>query len=93
WDLLAGVTTATLEGHVDRVVRGLAVSADGSRAVSASDDLRVKVWDLDTGELVATFTADVEVVSTAIDATGRGIVVGDRLGQLHRLRLVLPDDE
>jgi WD40 repeat protein len=30
----------------------------GKRAVSASDDNTVKIWDLETGEVIATFTCD-----------------------------------
>lgn len=38
----------TLEGH-SGVVYGLAVTADGKRAVSASADNTLKVWDLESG--------------------------------------------
>lgn len=34
------------------VVRAVAISTDGCRAVSGSDDGMIRVWDLDTGELV-----------------------------------------
>ncbi len=36
----------------------VAVTPDGQRAVSASEDNTVKVWDLETGEVLATFTCD-----------------------------------
>jgi WD40 repeat protein len=45
----------TLEGH-SASVTGLALSGDGRRAVSASDDNTLKVWDVERGELLATFT-------------------------------------
>jgi WD40 repeat protein len=38
----------TLEGHSDPVL-GVAVTPDGKRAVSASSDNTLKVWDLETG--------------------------------------------
>jgi WD40 repeat protein len=38
----------TLEGHSSSV-NGAAVTADGKRAVSASGDQKLKVWDLETG--------------------------------------------
>ena len=42
----------TLEGHSAGVC-GVAVTPDGKRAVSASDDETLKVWDLDTGRSAA----------------------------------------
>ena len=39
---------ATLTGHEDRVT-SVAVTPDGRRAVSASDDRTVRVWDLESG--------------------------------------------
>src|SRR5437764_1368138 len=42
------VSGIALEGHSDSVT-GVAVAADGTRAVSASFDHMLKVWDLDSG--------------------------------------------
>jgi WD40 repeat protein len=43
----------TLEGHSDSVC-GVVVTPDGKRAVSASQDNTLKVWDLDTGRALRT---------------------------------------
>ena len=43
----------TLEGHSD-CVYGVAVTPDGKRAVSASQDHTLKVWDLETGRALRT---------------------------------------
>jgi hypothetical protein len=43
----------TLEGHSYEVM-GVAVTGDGKRAVSASRDKTLKVWDLETGRLLRT---------------------------------------
>jgi WD40 repeat protein len=43
----------TLEGHSDGV-RGVAVTPDGTRAVSASSDKTLKVWDLESGRALRT---------------------------------------
>ena len=48
-----GPLLATLEGHGDGV-RAVAVTPDGRRAVSGSDDRTLKVWDLEQGALLAT---------------------------------------
>jgi len=61
----------TLTGH-SRVVRGVAVSADGRRAVSASDDKTLKVWDVESGREIHSLSGHSSVVSgVAVSADGR----------------------
>ena len=55
WDLDAGSLVTTLRGHV-RHVRGLAMSADGRRLVSASWDGTLRVWDLRATRLLKTIS-------------------------------------
>ena len=43
----------SLEGHTDWV-HGVAVTPDGQRAVSASSDQTLKVWELETGRALRT---------------------------------------
>ena len=65
----------------------MAVSPDGRRAVSASSDKTLKVWDLETGTVVATFTCEAAVRCCAF-AAPRTIFVGDHFGRLHLLELL-----
>jgi len=85
WDLETGSALCTLAGHT-RGVNGVAVTADGRRAVSASSDKTLKVWDLETGSVVATFTCDAAALCCAF-VTAQGIVAGDRAGRVHFLSL------
>jgi WD40 repeat protein len=48
-----GLNTRVLEGHLNSVF-GVAVTDDGKRAISASRDKTLKVWDLDTGRVLQT---------------------------------------
>ena len=48
----AGCQVRTLAGHLDWV-RSVAISADGKRVVSGSEDETVKIWDVDTGTEVS----------------------------------------
>ena len=66
WDLETGRTLSTLEGHSD-YVSGVAVARDGKRAVSASWDKTLNVWNLETGEALATFTCDGAALCGAFD--------------------------
>ena len=64
WDVETGECVATLEGHsrarvaasTDWLRRSIALPCfrTGARVVSASDDKTLKVWDVATGECVAT---------------------------------------
>jgi WD40 repeat protein len=56
WELDSGRELRTLAGH-SAEVNGVAVTADGKRALSASGDNTLKVWKLETGRVLATFTS------------------------------------
>lgn len=71
----------------------MAVTPDGKRAVSASYDQTLKVWDLATGAVVATFTAEAPVASCAVGPDDLSIIAGDSLGRVHFLRLENPEAE
>jgi WD40 repeat protein len=61
----------TLHGHTG-VVRGIAVTPDGTRAVSASPDGTLRVWDLATGttsKILADATAPLTAVAITPDGT------------------------
>jgi len=69
----------------------VAVSAHGWSTVSASLDRTLKVWDLETGSVVATFTRNADALCCAI-AGDRRIVAGDASGRVHFLSLELEED-
>lgn len=60
----------SLRGH-ENAVNAVAVPSSGNRAVSVSDDLTLKVWDLATGQCEATLTGHVKWIwSVAINPAG-----------------------
>jgi WD40 repeat protein len=75
----------TLKGH-SADVRGVAVTPDGKRAVSASADYTLKVWDLATGLLITTFHCDAPA-HCCVFADERRIVAGDEGGRVYFLVL------
>jgi WD40 repeat protein len=82
----------TLAGHTDGV-SAVAVTADGQRAVSASDDRTLRVWDLESGRVIATFYGEGPLLACDIvPASGRSggsllIVAGGTSGRVHFLQL------
>jgi WD40 repeat protein len=69
----------TLKGH-SRPVTGVAISADGRRAVSVSQDGTLKVWDVDTGRAVRTLghrSWPSEICFVAMSADGRRAISSD----------------
>jgi len=72
-------------GHTDSVY-GVAVTPDGKRAVSASRDNTLKVWDLDTYVLLVTFHCDAPANCCAF-ADNHRIVAGDEGGHVYSLSL------
>jgi WD40 repeat protein len=92
WDLGSGRELFNLTGHAASVW-AVAVTPDGYRAVSASGDKTIKVWDLETRVLLATFTCDASAQCCAFSGALKLIVAGDAGGFLHLLRLEEPKRE
>ena len=82
-----GASSAASRGHTGSVY-GVALRGDGRRAVSASGDQTLKVWDVETGEVTATFSCDGAAYCCAF--TIDRFVAGDAGGHVHFLRLEEP---
>jgi WD40 repeat protein len=60
---------------LDGLVLGVAVSADGRRAVSASDDGTLKVWDVGSGRELRTLQGHADwAIRVAVSADGRRVI-------------------
>jgi WD40 repeat protein len=82
-DPVSGKELFKLTGHND-AVRCLAVSADGKRAVSGSDDRTVRLWDLVQGREVRRFSPQRGgVTGVAVSADGKLVLSGSRDGSLR----------
>src|ERR1044071_3666082 len=70
-------------------VTSCAVTPDGRRAISASYDGTLKLWDLQTGACLLTHSANVGYVAIATTATV--IIAGDGAGAVWFLDWPSPD--
>ena len=78
----------TLEGHT-WAITAVALLPDGRRALSASWDGTLKLWDMESGTCWATWTAD-GPIQCATAVSDRYFIAGDDSGTLHFLDLVEP---
>jgi WD40 repeat protein len=76
----------SLTGHTGGI-HSVDIAPDGQRAVSASDDHTLKIWDTQTGLCIATFSGESPLLSCALAPDGVTIIAGDNTGRLHILRL------
>jgi WD40 repeat protein len=75
-DLESGREIRTLEGHAGRV-RAVALTPDGRRAVSGSDDKTLKVWDLESSREIRTLEGHAgKVRAVALTPDGQRAVSG-----------------
>ncbi len=65
----------------------VAITPDGRRVVSGSYDKTLKVWDLETGALICSFTCEGRVDCVAVAPHGRTFISGDAGGRVYFLRL------
>ena len=80
-----GALIRTLEGHTDGV-RAVAV-VDGRRAVSASDDGTLRVWNLESGQTLKTLEGHTDGVNAVAVVDGRRAVSASSDGTLRVLDL------
>jgi WD40 repeat protein len=75
WEADKGQEVHSLKGHTNSVIC-LALSADGKRIVSGSDDDTLKIWDADKGQ--EDLSINTHVRCMALSADGKRIVSGNK---------------
>ncbi len=73
-----------LSGH-QGVVNSVALSPDGRRLATGSDDRTVALWDVQSGKRLATLAVDGAIGSVAWHPHGDFLIVGDAGGNLYYL--------
>ena len=76
WDTHTGQALQDFKGHTDRVT-SVALSGDGSRLVTGSNDKTVRLWDVLTGQTLLEFKGHTHSVSiVTLSADGSQLVSG-----------------
>ena len=81
-DVITGSQTAVLHGHTAGV-SSLAFSSDGTSLVSGSKDKTAKLWDMQTGGVVNTFSHEDLVCSVSISADNTTIASRSQEGTIY----------
>jgi len=88
WDTISGDILLQEEtDYYSTNYNHLAISPCGRRAVSAGDDHRLAVWNLDTGCKITSLTGEYEFSCVAISDDGTRIAAGDSGGFVYLLKL------
>jgi len=92
WDNLLKVWNLEKETVTEIGIQAndVAVTPDGRRAISVSDDWTLRVWDLERKEIITTFSADGEIDVCAVASDGT-IIAGGTSGRMHFLELMEPE--
>ena len=69
------------------LVEGVQLNGDGTRAVFFGSDHALRLWDLTTGQAVASFVADSPLTAVGVSFDHSLILAGDESGQVHILAL------
>jgi hypothetical protein len=87
WDLQTGQLLRTFVGH-EGGVNTVAMSTNGRHGLSGSDDRTLRLWDQEMRVCRAIVPLEGAPVSVALGSDGQTIVVGDRIGNVHRFHIL-----
>jgi len=91
WDLERESDPEVLGKHTGTIT-AVALSGDGQRAASVSDDHTLAIWDVKGRMRLAMFTAENPLTCCALAPDGRVVAAGDSYGHVHMLRLEGPEN-
>jgi WD40 repeat protein len=86
WDINTGMLICVLDTHA-RWITALAMSGNGRRVCTGAYDGSLKVWDIDTGYLLAVFYAEHTIKDFAMTSDITTIIAGNAFGNVHLLHL------
>jgi WD40 repeat protein len=85
--MVSGERLLTLTGHTDWI-QEIVLIPGGNQLISTSGDNTLKIWELSTGQVTASFGSEGILGCCAVTPDGTTILEAEALGTLHFLRLV-----
>ena len=86
WDLTQGIEIHSLYAGKN-LITSIALTQDGRQIIFTSEEGSLQVWDIETGEEVASFNSDYGLNACAVSAEGSTIVAGGKTGKIHLFAL------
>lgn len=90
WNIETGEVIRRLEQAHAKWIRGLTLTPDGTRLITVADDMRTKVWDVETGAAIADW-GDYDpktphgfpsmLYAVAVSPNGSWVATGDKTGR------------
>ena len=87
-NIFTGVKEKSIRDHEDRIY-DIKFTSDGRYLCSVAIDRCIHILDLASDHCMATFYADNEIKACAVTPDGKTFVIGDQLGKVHFLQLVM----
>ena len=78
-----GRNLTVLKGHTGENIHSLAFSPDGKTLASGTEYREIKLWDIETGENIATLETEAAVSSMTFSPDGKTLVVGGSDGKIE----------
>ncbi len=93
WEMQTGslVNTVSTSRAGDHVA--VALTPNGTRAVLGLHDGTALVWDLVSKSIITRFSAEYALTACAVTPDGQCIILGDKNGYVHFLRLILEGNQ
>ena len=86
WDLAQPVRLCRVAAH-RLAISGIAMMANSRRVVSISHDGGLKVWDAESGTLVADFYDDASLLTCCVAPAEDVVIAGNATGRVHALQV------
>lgn len=77
WSTKRGKARYSLEGHIQRI-NGAAITNDGERAITVSNDGTIKLWNISDGKIIYSYDEDNPINAVAISSDDRLAVTASR---------------
>jgi WD40 repeat protein len=88
WNLDTKKAACTFTSDIIFSMTSVAITPDGHLAISVAADASLKVWDIETGKVLATAVLEKSLSCISVASDGLTILAGDEEGNIYCLRYI-----